>query len=429
MPRDPLGAATAVIAALDRAVAVLLAELGRPPAWALGDVEAVLPLPVVLKRDLAEGPSRRRAEALLGRLRERLDAATRGVTAFREGHVYCFHTNQPESPYSSPQNKVDVFSGYSANGRPEWVSFPNLCITRKEPRVDRLYGDPPEVLAMVIGPDALGEGLLPAFGKDSLAYRLLGQVVLGLVPEDLDLRSRAERVALTLQVVETSQLGLQHRLRLNVIGLPREAIAEAAASQDATSPAEAFRKVLRMTRGRIDGLGRQAALAHKRGEAFDLGPHVTALLTRLRADLLRVFKTRDYRTQHAQDRHDSRERPTAQAISDALAATEGRFLRDERKDTIIVLGPKNRVHVFSSACKHVTSLELQPTEVERRLELRRWHFLERVGSELFKARLRSALDPDAAPAGPAPHAPPRPPGTPPRPPGTPPRPPLRPPHG
>ena len=118
------------------------------------------------------------------------------------------------------------------------------------------------------------------------------------------------------------------------------------------------------------------------------------LLNRLRGDVLRVLKNRDHRTRHAEERHQSGERPTSLALADALAAGEGRFFRDEHKNTIVVLGPKHRVHVFSTAGRHVTSLELQPAEVERRLELKRWRFLERVGSDLFKDTLRRALSPD-----------------------------------
>lgn len=376
---------------LDHLVGRVLKELGRPAGE--GDAaEVVLPLPLLLTQ--RPGDVRTRAKALLESVRERVSAATVGTAAFVEGHVYCFHTNQPESPYSHPPHPTSVFAGYGPTGKPEWISFPNLCLARKEPRVDRLYGDPPEVLALVQGPGELDAGLLPSFGRDSLAYRLLGQVVLGLVPRDLDPRSRAERVALSIQIVETSQPGLRHRLRMNLIGLSLEAVATLAADQHEMSPAEGFRRVLRATRGRVDALGRQQALAHRRGEAFDLTGQVSSLLVRLRADVLRVLKSRAVRTRHAEERHQSGERPTSLALADALAAGDGRFLRDEHKNTIVVLGPKSRVHVFSGAGKHVTSLELQPAEVDRRLELRRWRFLERLQSELFKDTLRRTLNPD-----------------------------------
>jgi hypothetical protein len=391
-PETPESVAASVTAGLDRLVALVLKDAGLPPANRLAQVSgAALSVTLPLHLDLG-GPQETRSAALLALVRDHVLAAVSGASAFKDGRVYCFHTESVDSPYSAPPHATDVFAGYAANGRPEWVSFPNLCLSRREPRVDRLYGDHPEVIALIVGPDELEAGLLPEFGRGSLVYRVLGQVVVGLVPRDLNLRSRAERVALTLQVVETSQPGLAHRLRLNVIGLPLDDIAEAAAGADATSPAEAFRKVLRATRGRIDGLGRRAALARRQGGAFDLQAPVMQLLARLRGDVLRVLKSRDHRTRHAEERHQSGERPTALALSDALQAGEGRYFLDEHKQTLVVLGPKHRVHVFTKQGKHVTSLELLPAEVERRVDLRRWRFLERAECERFRESLRRTLE-------------------------------------
>lgn len=376
--------------AVFRSLDALVSRIAREEGLAVPgpEVEATL-VPLVLGRRAG------REAALVAHLRDHLRVAHGEHANFVEGAVYCFHTDQPESVYSRPPKPTDVFAGYAANGKPEWVGFANLCLERKEPRVDRLFGESPEVLAMVIWADELGAGLLPEFARGRLGWKLLGQVVLGFVPRDFELKSREERVALTLQVVETtepdSRGGVTRRLRLNVIGLPVATIAELAANGDGTSPAEAFRKVIRATRGRVDALGRRAALAYRQGGRFDLDEPVAQLLTRLRGDVLRVLKTRHYRTQHAVERHQSGERPTSLAIADALAAGEGRFFRDEHKDTVVVLGPKNRVHVFSTSGRHVTSLELMPNEVARRLELKRWRFLERALSELFKGSLKRQL--------------------------------------
>lgn len=378
-----------MILELDRLAAALVRELdgGRPP-----DAEVVVPVTLALggERRLEE-----RARELVAALRERIGETVRGASAFHEGHVYCFYTDAPESPYSRPPRPSDVFAGYAANGRPEWIGFSNLCLRKQEPRVDRLYAESPEIIAIVQMQDELLDGLMPGFGHGSHAYRLLGQVAFGLVPVTLDPRARmVERVALTLQLVATTEGTSAERLRLNVIGLSPDAIAEAAAASDATSSAEAFRLLVRATRERVDALGRRRALASRRGEALDVGEQVRALLTRLRADLMRVFKQRDYRTRHAEERHQSQERPTALAITDALGAGDGSFFRDERKDTVVVAGPKHRVHVFSRDGRLVTSLEVLPGELARRVDRGRWLPLERLASELFKDSLRRARERD-----------------------------------
>ncbi len=357
---------------------------------------------------LATRPGRSRAASeaevgvLLTALRGQVADAIRGSTAFLEGHVYCFFSASPDGPHSRPPHPADVFAGFSPNGRPAWISFTNLCLARGEPRVDRLFGEPPELIALVIPADTLAGELLPGFGRDSLAWRLHGQVVCGLIPRDLNPRTRsADRVALTLQIIETQQPGGRGRLRLNILGLSPEAIAEAAAAADPTSSAEAFRRLVRATRERVDQLGRRAALAARRGETFDLADQVSALLVRLRSDVLRVFRARDHRTLHAEERHRSGERPTAQALTDALAASDGRLLHDGQKDTWVVLGPRLRVHVFSRAGRHVTSLELEPHEVARRVDLGRWRPAPRHAMELFKLQLRTVLhgEPPPAPEG------------------------------
>jgi hypothetical protein len=199
-----------------------------------------------------------------------------------------------------------------------------------------------------------------------------------------------ERVALTLQVVGTREGSGGERLRLNVLGLSQDAIAEAAAAGDPSSTAEAFRRLLRATRGRIDAIGRRLVRARGEARERELAALVGALAARLRADVLRVFKVRDYRTQHAHARHSEGDRPTASALSDLGAAGDGHFFRDDHKNTVIALGPRGRVHVFSPEGKHVTSLEMQPGEVERRVDRGRWRPLERAAQEAFKAEVARA---------------------------------------
>jgi hypothetical protein len=395
-PETPEGLARAALVAFDRLVTALAAEHGHASRQ-----DAV---PEVLTT-LVTQPGRKslpdsEVAGLVEALRAQVGEAIRSVTAFHEGRVYCFFTDAPDAPYSRPPQPTDVFAGFSANGRPEWVSFTNLCLARQEPRVDRLFADQPELIALVLHGHELAGGLLPGFGRDSLAWRLHGQVVCGLIPRNLNPRTRTEdRLALTLQLIETQQGGARGRLRLNILGLSPEHIAEAAANADPMSSAEAFRRLVRATRERVDQLGRRAALALRRGERFDLAEHVTGLLTRLRSDVLRVFRARDHRTLHAEERHRSGERPTSTALADALAATEGKLLHDAHKDTWVVLGPRLRVHVFSRLGRHVTSLELEPHEVARRVDLGRWRPVARHAAELFQLQLKAQLHGEAAPVG------------------------------
>jgi len=60
------------------------------------------------------------------------------------------------------------------------------------------------------------------------------------------------------------------------------------------------------------------------------------------------------------------------AVKDARKAADEKFLHDAEKDTIVVLGPKGRTHVFSRTGKLVTSMVVKPGELERRFNKTRW---------------------------------------------------------
>jgi hypothetical protein len=113
-----------------------------------------------------------------------------------------------------------------------------------------------------------------------------------------------------------------------------------------------------------------------------------SLLGRLRSDLERVFRSDPRRTVHARERHLGGERPTAHALRDALDVGPDRFLRDSERDTLVVLGPRGRTHVFSARDgRHVTSLVLGPGELDRKFGRARWRPATRPEVDAFRARL------------------------------------------
>ncbi|MCB9787010.1 MAG: hypothetical protein H6744_10005 [Deltaproteobacteria bacterium] len=379
-----------------RQVVAALRALGRALAEQRG-FNAREPLPVdALEIDVSVPLGRGAAEldAAARALSQRLDAglaeALRAAGAFEQGRVVCFLCGSSRCEHSSPPEGTSVFAGYAANGRPEWLSFANLCLARGEERVDRLYAEPPEIIGLIQGPSELVSELLPGFGQGERAWRILGQVVVGLVPRDLTARStRAERVALTLQLVETGARGQHRRLRLNVLGLTPEEIADAAADGEERGPAEALRRTLAETRARVDTLGLRLWRAAKAGEPADEGEPAMALLGQLRGDIERVFRSSRHRTRHAQERHVEGERPTALANEDLAQASDEQCLTDTRRDTIVVLGPQRRVHVFTAGGRHVTSLRLREGELDRKLARGRWQSAPPQTLESLRAERRA----------------------------------------
>lgn len=348
-----------------------------------------LVLPVGLRVD---GPfddaDVRRLAAEVGR---RVDEAVRSLSVFRPGRVYCFQCDRPDCGHDRPPGPDSTFVGYTPTGKPEWVGFANLLIERGDPRVERLYVEPPEVVSVVHAASELRRDLLPSFGRESRVYEVLGQVVAGLVPSDLVPRRQMPpgRVALTFQVVQVRAAGESRRLRLNLLGLTPDEITERAASAGARGPAEWLRRSVVDARRRLDALGRRVHALERRGDRVDIEKEVGPLLARLSADIERVFRPETRRTLHAQERHRDGDRPTATALRDADEAAPERFLRDAERDTLVVLGPRGRTHIFTLDGRHVTSMQLGPGELDRKFGRARWRSLNRDEVLGFKGRLKA----------------------------------------
>ena len=86
-------------------------------------------------------------------------------------------------------------------------------------------------------------------------------------------------------------------------------------------------------------------------------------------------------------RHRSADRPTDHAWRDADEAADDELLRDARRQTIIVLGKRNRAHVFSATARHITSLRLEGDELARKVQGRRWVALDESAARSFRAAL------------------------------------------
>ena len=339
----------------------------------LDDALGELTLPVTVELG-GDSLPRENVEKLATDLRSRVDEMLKAAVAFRRGHVYCFFCDRPDCSHTQPTQRDETFAGYTPTGRPTWTTFTNLCLEHAVDRVDLLYADRPEIIAILQPDNTLKEGLLPKFGGDSLAYNMLGQVVAGLIPLNLDVERRSDvpRVALTIQLVETRCGRAIRRLRANLLGLTSTEIQDVAASGYARGPAEKLRRVLRATDHRLDDLGRKAFNHERRGEPMNLSVAVRPVLTTLRGDIERIFRPVHRRTQHAQDRHLSGERPTSIAMQDAIGAADESHLEDTERKTIVILGRRGRAHVFSVDGRHVTSFRLHTGELELKLERGRW---------------------------------------------------------
>lgn len=321
--------------------------------------------------------------------------------AFRGGSVYCYRCDSPDCPHSHPPRPTNVFGGYSSTGLPVWPEFSQILLERKHPSVDLLY-DPSQtdLVAMYIDPEMLKQRQLNVFGRQSKTYDILGQVVFGFLKMRIpaENRSEPERVACTLQAVESRRLDGSPRLELNVLAR----LSDGSPALDAIKGPYQTRvsDVISSARHRISSL-RPPSKGHaekRRASSLpDTASLVADILQGLARKLEKVGRQRGRRTTHAEG-HRTKNRPTSKAWEDAFGAAEESVLWDNHERTFVVLGPRNRVHVFSRQGRHVTSLVLVSEAVRSRKRRKRWTPLtddqrEQFGSAIDLLAQEAAKEP------------------------------------
>jgi hypothetical protein len=289
---------------------------------------------------------------------------------FVPGHVFCFRCSSSGCEHSVPLSPLHVFKGYDATGRPEWQEFAQALIDEKDERVDQLYAKPPRLVARFQFGRLLKGRQLAAFGKTSLSYSILGQVVAGYYQLD------GNRLAITLQVVEGRTRDGRMSLRLNPISHALDG-AFLVAWLSADNSASLFRAIQIAERelARIEELVIAAREARDLDRANDLMGRVPGILRRLVEGIERGDRQSGRRTRHVETRRQD-QRPVHKALEDAASASIDSCYYDEKAGTFVVVGNRGRAHAFSDRGRHVTSFSVKPAAVDFRLRTRRWRRVE-----------------------------------------------------
>jgi hypothetical protein len=296
----------------------------------------------------------------LQRAAERL--ADRG-SAFPLGHVYCHWCRSFSCAHSSPPQPRSVFGGYTATGQPLWPELASVLLERRDPRIEQLFRGTPSPAALVQAGDELASDQLSTYGKGSSIYRVVGQVVLGYLTPPAG--SPRLPYAVTFQAVEAAQDGA---MLLNVLGKLADGIPAYEALEAASDP-RLTDALLSARRALADVVLSKVARRQRRRER---SRRVLEILQRLARNLDRIYRQSQRRTRHSQDRHRNRQRPASTALRDALQATREAIYRDVEKQTWVVLGPKNRVHVFNDDGLHITSVVYPGETVQYRTQRGKW---------------------------------------------------------
>lgn len=277
------------------------------------------------------------------------------------GHVYCYHCENATCEHAVPSSPGQVFAGYGNTGRPQWSELFSFLLSIDDERMDELFADPPSILARVVSRRRLIDQQFSAFGRGSLTYRIIGQVVAGY------LNIADQRCALSVQIVETRD----HRLHLQVItpDFVREALADASPKQ-----AEAFHRIfdaLRDARHRVAKVSQSwRTCARKKGRR-ELREKLFSILRHVAHSIERKGRQNRRRTSHAETRS-LEQRPVHMASEDVRRAQSHNFYHDQMTQHIIVTGRNGRLHVFTREGRQVTSLVLPGDKLENRARRRRY---------------------------------------------------------
>jgi len=307
--------------------------------------------------------------------------------SFIKGRVYCFRCASSECEHSLPPDSLSVFRGFTATGVPAWCELVQALVDGGDVRADLLYEQPPAVLAVVQLGRSLKKQQLPFFGRASKTYSVLGQVVAGYFAVGRHPGLAGDRLAVTIQVVETRGSAGRPCLRINpVLGDLSVEEWEALLVEDRWT---FLARGIEEARRRVEEMERQVQGAWERGGASEMRkgfrglPHVLGKLARTVEQGVRQKRRR---TRHAEAQR-QRQRPVHKALTEAQAAGPGDLYFDEKRHTWIACGKHGRTHVFNEEGRHVTSFLLAPGGAEFRVRTRRWRAMQEEEVRRFKAVL------------------------------------------
>lgn len=308
-------------------------------------------------------------EQILQRVRE----VREHERALRPGAVFNYFAGSSHAEGCRPTEPRQVFDGYNSTGRPVFSDFVTMSIERKDPNIDRLLAGEDLVLTRVTMGRVLRTQQLAEFGGNSPVFKILGQVDAGL----FKVLGAAGKCAFSFQLLRGATLEGRVRLRLHPVG--------ALDPMDLADPA--LMQILSRFQRRLDTEALRLQGQSQQGEV-DEEAFVLPLLNDLARQLENRTRNAGRRTQHGLERSESAQRPTSRAYPDAGEASDDAILWDLDQNTIVVLGGKGRVHVFTPLGKHVTSVMMQGSAIERRQHMGRWRLAEPEERGEFRIQIK-----------------------------------------
>ena len=343
------------------------------------------------------------ARGLVDEIERQVELAIAEAAAFQPGRAFCHRCAGGSCEHSLPPSSRHIFIGYGATGAPCWREFGQYCLELRHPEVDRLFEEPPAFITFLHERLELHSALLPTF--QSGGREVIGQVTAGFFTMPARAGEGRGVLALTFQAVAsgaaTSGAGGSCRIGLNLLGTGPD-------GQDLALLWERqqdlpWRRALRWAQSALSSLhrpgarrpgGRAPAPGAEPAEAPVIPPQlerrVMGILQGLARRLEQDVKGRTRRTSHADERHETGERPTRMALEDIRGARPEAFLLDQRSGVVVVLGGRGRTHFFSPEGRLVSSVRYSRDAIERKKKQGIWRALGAEEARTVRHGLLSA---------------------------------------
>lgn len=351
-------------------------------------IDVRLAVPTALKEGTLERAGRAAEEAV----QEAIQSLVAHSSRFQPGRVFCLRCQSASCEHSAPQSNRQVFTGYASTGVPRFADLGQWLLARRDPRVDLLYRESPQLLATVSpGAELTGE-LLPVFLQNESGYKLHGQVAVGWYSIASAVHGAAptgnghrEPLAVSFQVLSSRARGGRRRFGLNVIGTgpggqPLEHLYDRVGEIPWSGSVRWAQTVLGSIEHQLERAPRTPPQA--------VDQRIEGLVAALARRLEKGWRGEERKTQHARVRHREGDRPTRMALADFARATPENLLFDTRRETLVVVGDRGRAHVFNREGKLVTSIRYNPAVIEKRRQNGMWRPAAREEVDEVRERLQ-----------------------------------------
>jgi len=337
--------------------------LGHLVAGRGEQIDLRLTLPTALR----DGQLGRAGRVAAESLQEAVQALLHHSALFQPGRVLCLRCQTAACEHSAPADSRQVFAGWGPAGLPRFVDFGQWLLQRRDPRVDLLYKESPQLLAAVVPEAELAGNLIPAFRQREDSYRIHAQITAGWyqAPDPVGI---PHPFAVSLQIVSTRAQRHRRRFGINVVGIgPGGQPLENLYDKIGQIP---WGDAVRWAQGVLVGI--EGQLDRNRAPHQAVEKRIEGLANAVARRLEKDSRGKERRTRHGQQRHAEGDRPTRMALADLARATPENLLFDTRRETLVVVGDRGRAHVFNLAGKLVTSVRYNPTIIEKRRQNGLW---------------------------------------------------------